>query len=290
MNKKQGSFSLRFGYREQQVIQLEDMSEDLSADIFNFLWAEFFDGITSSVGERSDYGIHKIQNENFRITWTKFFHRAASGFTGIGIMTDRLHFLYDDLEWYEKYDFLEFCIDNLATDSTNSWIRKTINQNVLEPNNSGYRFISSILTPVSSNIAEKSFKSAIQNDISAGHIEKALKELAKRKNRNTNQIAAEAINGVESAAKVFVTKTAPDTNPSNKSLGQLLKIIKEKNLLTANPAYSESMSKLYGYLSNSGVRHGNLPAKNSIISLAEATFILETCSAFINYLSAKLAD
>lgn len=286
---RQKSFSTRMGYRPPQPVQIDSMSDELSSDIFNFIWNEYFSDLDLFVGHETSYGGNDIQENNFKKTWTQFFHQSASVFSG-SVPTYRINEMYNSLRWFAKYDFLEFCIMNLKTSTTRiETLCKRINSDVLEPNVAGFRFVKSLLVPVTSSTDLNTISTALTTDNGAGHFQKAVKELAKRKKRNTNQIAIEAILGAESAAKVFVQAKDSQKDPSNKTLGQLIKIIKEDHLLTINNAYSESMSKLYGYLSDA-VRHGNLPDETEEISLAEAIYILESCSAFTNYLTAELAD
>ncbi|MBC9706354.1 MAG: hypothetical protein H9W81_15560 [Enterococcus sp.] len=289
MSTPQKNFSIRMGYQPPQPVQIDSMSDTLSSDIFNFIWNEYFSDLGLSVDNEPGYGGNAVQENNFRKTWTQFFHRPASDFSS-SVFTSYLNDRYRSLSWFSKYDFLEFCIMNLKANTTRiETLCKHINSDVLEPNVAGFRFVKSLLVPVTSSTDLNTINTALKTSIGSGHFKKAVKELAKRKKRNTNQIAIEAISGAESAAKVFVQAKDSQKDPSNKTLGQLIKIIKDDHLLTINNAYSESMSKLYGYLSDA-IRHGNLPNETEEISLAEAIYILELCSAFTNYLTAELAD
>ncbi|EPC99225.1 hypothetical protein Lpp125_13474 [Lacticaseibacillus paracasei subsp. paracasei Lpp125] len=299
------NFSERMGYKSSQPLQFNSMSRALILEIFNFVWNAYFDGIGSFVKRApliSSFKLEDImdghpdtglQDDNFEKTWTHFFHLPAFKFSEQkGVPVSELYTKYMLLDWNEKYDFLEFCITQLKPYNIIVKARqpsKLVNSSVLEPNASGFRFVNSILVPITSPIDLNTIKTAMITDNSANHIENAVVELAKRKNQNTNQIATEAICGVESAAKQFVQEKLPSINSSKETLGSLLKTIKSQNLLTSHKAYSESMIKLYGYLSDT-TRHGQSSDETSEMSLAEATYILEVCSAYINYLTAELAD
>ncbi|MGK4063528.1 AbiJ-NTD4 domain-containing protein [Weissella paramesenteroides] len=218
----------------------------------------------------------------------KFFHQPSSDFAS-SVHTDYLEKSFSKLEWYEKYDFLEFSLQNLKTSKNQNELYHKSNKLVLERNNAGFRFVGHLLVPITSPIDLDTISKATNTSISAGHIDNAIQELSKRSGRNTNNVSSESILAVESAVKEYVLSVNPDEEPEKKTLGELLKIIKKNKLLTEDPAYSESMSKLYGYLSNK-VRHGKVSEDSQETSLNEATYILEICSAFVNLLAAELAD
>ena len=56
-----------------------------------------------------------------------------------------------------------------------------------------------------------------------------------------------------------------------------------------HPTLLEAFTKLYAYTSDAnGIRHGHLG--DSYVSLAEARFMLVSCSAFVNYLLATATE
>jgi hypothetical protein len=58
---------------------------------------------------------------------------------------------------------------------------------------------------------------------------------------------------------------------------------------TLHPALAEGLSKLYGWTSDAeGIRHALMDEPS--LSFAEAKYMLVSCSAFVNYLTAKAAD
>jgi len=70
------------------------------------------------------------------------------------------------------------------------------------------------------------------------------------------------------------------------TLGELIK--KLQNEIGLHPALSGALNKLYGYTSDEdGVRHAILDSDT--VGLEDAKFFLVTCSAFINFVTAKLA-
>ena len=299
MAKEYRSFSERQGFTTRPSIQLGNMDRNLINDIWNFVWENFFLGVPSIVYESQQSALvlgylgnpNLKHEENFRAMWTGFFHADISAFAE-GVSHDKLRTEFDFLLWTEKYDYLEWAIRFLSHHNDIERLTAKANEEVLEPNNSGYRFVRGLLVPIIGKIEINNLNNGATSGIEADHIEKALAELNKRKNRDTTHIAVEAINGVESALKTYLVAKLPDDKSiTNKTLKPLLNKLESSNLLTSHTAYMTSIDKLYGYLSQVG-RHGQASsdASKTEMSLAEATYILEVCSAFVNYLKADMQD
>lgn len=287
-------FSIRQQFAKKPDIQLEEIDETLSTSIFNFIWMSFLYQVSARVGRYNDsYFTREMEDadNNFRILWVHFFNNPASEIAR-GLRSSDLLEMYDSLNWYNKYDFLEFSIYELESQTNRKELYQKANESVLEANNSGYRFINGLLEPITDKTSIQNLTKGAESKIDADHLGKALTELNKRKNRNTGQVAVEAMTGVESALKAYLSLKLPDDKRTkNATTGEMLSTIKKYSLLTDHSAYTESMSKLYGYLSDVS-RHGQTAEDNRSkeMSLAEATYILEVCSAFVNYLKAEMQD
>jgi hypothetical protein len=69
------------------------------------------------------------------------------------------------------------------------------------------------------------------------------------------------------------------------TLGQLVKKLEKE--IRLHPALGKAIDSLYGYTSDaSGIRHALL--ESSEVSLEDAKFFLVVCSAFVNFVKAKL--
>ncbi len=76
------------------------------------------------------------------------------------------------------------------------------------------------------------------------------------------------------------------TGQPGATLGQGLKHL-EQNGVTLHSALREAFNKLYGYTNDAeGIRHALLEA--STLTFDDAKFMLVCCSAFVNFLTAKL--
>ena len=86
---------------------------------------------------------------------------------------------------------------------------------------------------------------------------------------------------MESICRIIVGNDKP-------TLGDALKAIEKKGF-PVHPALKEAFNKLYGYTSDEGgIRHAE-GLTESDVSFEEAKFMLVSCSAFVNYLLAKMA-
>lgn len=263
-------FSERMGFvKADDVFQKDNMNDQLSNDIYNFIfltipkyiYAEDTRSLTTSV-------------------YTELWHVRTDGFNSFS----SLECVYDDLSFYEKYDLLEFILSSKLINPYNDLFHQ-INK-ILENNHSAYRYVNKKLIPVSSKIDINNLDNALNIGIDGNHLQKALQELANRNNPNTITIVKESIDGLEYAVK-NITKELFDGDPK-KGFGVQIKILKENNFIPDHPSYLDAMSKIYGYSSDGGIRHPKVT--DTKIDIAEATFMLQMCSAFISMLSAKLVQ
>ena len=78
---------------------------------------------------------------------------------------------------------------------------------------------------------------------------------------------------------------AKATQNDKGTLGQLIKELEGK--IGLHPALKIAFSSLYGYTSDEGgIRHALMDAES--VKFEDAKFFLVVCSAFVNYINAKL--
>lgn len=186
----------------------------------------------------------------------------------------RNHFF--EAEWHRVYSFLEFNVQtfqgNVAKNLCNEFNK------VLERENSGYRFVSDKLTPITSREEIEEIELAIaSSDRYLGvktHLQTALGLMTDRENPDYRNSIKESISAVESLAKKVVGN-------DKATLGQALKILEEKHNLHAS--LKSAFMTLYGYTSDAGgIRHAILD-NTTPPTKADARFMLICCSAFINF-------
>lgn len=110
------------------------------------------------------------------------------------------------------------------------------------------------------------------------HLKAAVHHLSNFENPDYRNSIKESISAVESYCSIItgVKKSSLDTG--------LAYLEKNHNL---SPSLKSAFLKLYGYASgNNGIRHALLEEPN--INQEDANYMLVICSAFINYLTAKI--
>ncbi|MBY7658426.1 hypothetical protein J8401_012865 [Lactiplantibacillus plantarum] len=267
-------FSERMGFVEvDDTIQLDKMNQKLKNDIFNF-WRNELERLYVN---RAYHPTTQLKlNE---LLWTNYFHETKPvNYVPTSDITTR----YDKMKFYEVYDFLEFLMQTLLDNEADI---RSINQ-ILESNHSGYRFVKNQLEPISSDTDITTIKNGLEAQIDNGHLQNALNELGKRADINLNTIMKESIDAVETATHHITTKFF-NGQPKD-TMGRSIAILKDNGFIENHPAYLAAFSNLYGYSSDGGIRHPK--DRDYKVDQAEATFMLEICSAFISMLKFKLAE
>jgi hypothetical protein len=192
---------------------------------------------------------------------------------------------YEKFEWFKIYDFIEFIakIDHPELQFDRKLFMERCNL-VLERENSGYRFVNSIIAPIVNQSEINEMEFAIHQTMQFTglkganiHLTSALEKLSDRKNPDYRNSIKESISAVESVAKKISGK-------DKDSLGPALQKIKGK--IKIHQALERGFLQIYGYASDGdGIRHGLMG--ESSCDFEDAKFMLVSCSAFINYLIVK---
>jgi hypothetical protein len=184
-------------------------------------------------------------------------------------------------EWYEVYDFLEFIVTLIEDGDVESF--KSACNIVLESECSGYRFVGDIITPIVSGVEIQEVEQAVEGcsahqlEGARNHLDAALEKMSDRQNPDYRNSIKESISAVESVCVII-------SGDPKATLRQTLKKIKDS--VGLHPALEKGMSSIYGYTSDAdGIRHAMI--EESDCDLADAKYMLVSCSAFINYLIMK---
>ena len=188
-------------------------------------------------------------------------------------------------EWNRVYDLIEFlpshCPPSDESRGINTKFRAAVN-GVLERNLAGYRFVGDKLVRIT---VEEEIR-AIEESLTLGgpfapvseHIRQSLQLLSDRKTPDYRNSIKESISAVEAACQVVSGKPKA-------TLGEALRAVGDES---AHPALRAAFEKLYGWTSDAaGIRHAK--ADDTSVGFAEAQYMVVSCSAFTNYLAAKLA-
>lgn len=271
-------FSQRKGLKPaQKNLQLESIDQDLR----NKLWS----ALQETVWDQ--YNVFPRQIEStLRACWVYYFKEPLDTLPHLhqsygksAYKTIREYFFGS--RWNEILDLLEFVGKNIP----NAWFSEysyCINQ-FFEQENSAYRLVEYEIMEITDANEIESIESALSigTKTVSLHFQRSLELLSDRKNPDYRNSIKESISAVESACQVIVGKPGA-------TLGDCIKVIEKNHPL--HPAFTQALSKLYGYTSDSGgIRHAMLEASESP-TYSEAKFMLVSCSAFVNFLWAKAAE
>lgn len=265
------SFSKRMGLVPIEVpIQLDDMTIELRNSLWNLLLvSDFADQEKNEFDEIFETSILK------KIEWLFFkknlsdLPRSAQNY--IDILKDWII----SAHWFEVYDFLEFVLKLKAPVNTD-----TLNQ-VLEMENSGYRFLNGKFIPISGDNEITSLKISLSHRDKYSsvreHVETAMNLMSDKRNPNYRNSIKESISAVEAVAKVIA-------GSNDFKLPSILQSMERKGKL--HSSLKEGFKNLYGWTNkDGGIRHAMMEKSN--LDLADARYMLVTCSAFVNLLIEK---
>lgn len=149
----------------------------------------------------------------------------------------------------------------------------------------GYRFVDEIIVPISDTYEIAAIQDALNSKYKPvyEHLSKANKFLADRESPDYENSIKESISAVEAICEILTGIKGKEA-----TLGKMLKKI-EENGIKIHSGLKSAFNTLYGYTSDAnGIRHaGDIGGKSS--TFEEAKFMLVSCSAFINYLTAVSA-
>lgn len=192
-------------------------------------------------------------------------------------------YMANGLCWWHIYELIETYIARILNVSKKDEFISQINR-ILEEENSGYRMIAEIFVPITNEIELDSVEKTIFSsfDTVEKHMKKALSLYSERLHPDYENSIKESISAVESMCCIILGESG-----KNATLGAMLKKL-EKHNVHIHEAMKAAFEKLYGYTSDeNGIRHGGIDFKGA--SSNDARYMLISCSAFINYLTAQQA-
>ena len=150
----------------------------------------------------------------------------------------------------------------------------------------GYRFVDGIIVPISDEYELESIKECLNSVYQPvyDHISKANRLLADRESPDYENSIKESISAVEALCEIVTGIKGKEA-----TLGNMLKKLEDKGV-EIHKGLKTAFNILYGYTSDAnGIRHaGDIGGPAS--TFEEAKFMLVSCCAFVNYLTAMYAD
>lgn len=248
------------------------------------IWNAFYEEIFSKIGDPEVQSLNDqfdpLPYEYLRLLWGKFFGQNLQVVSKCSYIkqVSMMYGSFAELEWFAIYEFIEFLVKNYKNTNTTRNIMRKIDTAFIEER-SPYRIIQGLVVPLTSEEEikeiEKVFNIPDKYSSVEDHFEKALKFLSLRPEADYINSIKESISAIESLVEILKGKKG--------TLGDLI------HELDIHPALRNGFAKLYGWTSSekTGIRHGQY---GDLMQPGEfeARYMLITCSAFINYLIAKL--
>ena len=137
--------------------------------------------------------------------WLDFFKKEIDGLPdNKRDILARIKNWYIQSNWYDKYDLIEFIVENHKDKKEVEKLTNNLN-NILKRELSAYRIISSKITPITSEIEIMEIEKASNSPIKEvnSHIERAIELFSDRKNPDYRNSIKESISAVETMCKII---------------------------------------------------------------------------------------
>jgi len=277
-------FSERYGYKTpRNELQINAIDADLRHSIWNATYELLL--------TNTELIYNCLVVDFFKLPLEKSNNFLFDQSQENNIRRERIHELFNNLDWFEVYDFIEFIInlDELNKKSQyrdyRAELKGYINQinKYLERECSAYRIVGKNILKLTNDAEISSIEKAMNLSGNRFHsIEKHLSDslgmLSDRKNPNYRNSIKESISAVEACLRILTGK-----NTFGKALDSL-----EKSGIQIDNQLKSGFEKIYAFTNSksTGIRHALI--EDGVQSdFEDAMFMLVSCSAFINYLISK---
>ena len=279
-------FSERYGHRKvRDIVQIESIDEPLKNALWSLLKVHIWDQVRASTGIYGGYYISTDTNREIyalcQRLWFNYFKKPLDTLDhDWSEVLKQLRTYFFKCEWYELYDFIEFCANNYERYQFKENFTSSCNA-ALEKEMSAYRFIDGLVSQITEQEQLDEIEKALEE--SRGpvhtHLRRSLELLSSREKPDYRNSIKESVCAVESLVGLVLG--------SKGTLGQLIKKLEDE--INLHPALKTAFSSLYGYTSDEGgIRHALLENEN--IRFEDAKFFMVVCSAFINFVESKMAQ
>jgi hypothetical protein len=275
-------FSQRMGFTPiRDGLQKDSMDGALRNGLWNLL-AESYWG-------NAEVLWNLLRNKSLpSLLWTRYFNLLLEDIpnTWEAFRLEQRRY-FTGCESKHVYDFIEFLLNaNIPEyESIKADFVPRCNE-VLERERSAYRIVNSHFVEITSEAEIAAIEGAIATTAASNplnlvgiHLQRAVTSLADRAAPDLPNSMKESISAVEALCKLI-------TGDDKATLGKALNAIENKRLVPMHPQIKQAFHSLYNYTSDAGgIRHALKDAPD--VALEDATFMLVTCSAFVNYMVEK---
>lgn len=279
-------FSERYGYvKPREVLVREIVSEEIKNAICSAY--DWLDHLLNNIDVRNRREYNESYTSLELAIWLHFLNKRRNDFFGHnGHKVVATVYIQKEVIWYRILDMVEYSIkwmdkhfgDNELHDAFCQFVEYLNHR--FEALGFAYRIVNNEIVEITSEeeIAEIEQATTVDDSI-AKHISAALSLLSQRPTPDYRNSIKESISAVEYVCRIITGKN---------TLGDALKELEKKGIVLPT-MLKASFEKLYFYTNDkaTGIRHALMDEKNAP-SFDEAKFMLVACSAFVNYLNAKI--
>ena len=270
-------FSSRYNYQPKRIKKIDEIDDKVKNRIWN-LFVKCVDVLRREL--EGDYFIEKLWDEFFKERIDDLEYSSFDYMTGKKTYSlENIEFKFNQLKWYEYYDFLEFLMKESPLKGI---ISKEANK-IFEDENMECRVINYMIVPLigEEEIREIEMGQKISDRYEKVrvHLKKAVELYAKRPQPDYKNSIKDSISAIEALTKIVTNK------PSATGVDLLKQFSSRFNL---HPAFIEGLSKIYGWTSDEGgIRHSEKKYPYLESGKDEARLMLVLCHAFVNYIIQK---
>ena len=279
MTEESMPFSKRYGHAPTtKGIQANYIDADLRNGLWNALMRHYFEPLNyfSQSKYRENYPLKELIGR----LWENYYKRPLDEIPDES--KEIFNFIkeaYYNANWQRVYDLLEFVTNNYRYPETNEEFCKYCNK-ILEREFAAYRFVGEKILQNTSEREIKEIEKALENPLSSvqTHLKTSVAHLSNREHPDYRNSIKEAISAVEALCQKITGAKV--------TLGDALGTIEKNSGIKIPIPMRAAFEKLYGYTNTSqGIRHALTDIPD--LQWEDAMFMLVSCSAFVNYLTAK---
>lgn len=280
-------FSERYGYTKPlDVLIRECMPEEVCNVI-----CTVYDELQSEIP--GHWNVNGTFDELEVSLWCNFFHerrneivRTYGNVRPVAVP----YFQDDEVDWYYKLDLIEESIKWMRCRENEGNLRKSVLDKFVKSINRyfkdlsySYRIVNYEVVEITSEEEIKAIEEAISEakDNVRVHLDKALELLSAKPVGDYRNSIKESISAVEAFCRELTGE-----GTLGKALNEL-----EKSGVVVPKVLSNAFTNLYAYTNQTttGIRHALMDESDKYVpDRGEATFMLVSCSAFLNYLRGKV--
>ena len=276
-------FSERHGIKPRQALQLDTIDDDTRIRLWNLFHDVYAYDLTIPLAILT-LGINwgSPTKSFYRELWGSHLALNVARFDSqtLYIIHNEIQKYFYECEWNEVFDLLEYTVKNYPDAEAISVFIEECNK-LFEKDNSGYRFVDMLITPITTEEEIKEIEKALSYPLKPvhEHLQTALIHFSNRDTPDYRNSIKESISAVESLCNLI-------NEGRSETLGKTLTNIEKRGRISIHGALKSSFSSLYGWTSDAeGIRHALM--EDASLSSEDARFMLVSCSAFINYLVVK---